>query len=121
MINIEKGKQLEQIGIDERNRRESERLSRSILDNELQTQEEIMQEYDQSSYNIIDRDYYSTVYMASGHNSDNSLSEIDVSIVSTPIFSQIQSSQLQNVNERVHTPARIFNYSDQTRINDVYP
>ena len=93
MINIEKGKQIEQVRIDERNRRESERLSRNNLDFELETQEEIMLEYDQSAYNMTSQDFYNTVYVPPEVTSDNSLSETDVEIYSTPLSSQLQSTQ----------------------------
>ena len=88
-MNIEKGKQLEQARIDERNRRESDRLSRNNLDHELEMQEEMILEFDQSSYSMINPNYYSTVYMASEQFSDDSLSETDVEIFSTPLSNRI--------------------------------
>ena len=64
-----------------------------------------MMEYDKNAYNMLNPDYYSTVYMPSDQKSDNSLSETDVTIFSTPFSSQPQSTPLQSVHERVQTPS----------------
>ena len=90
------------------------------MDCVLETQDEMMLEFDQSAYYINSRDFYSTVYMTADPLSDNSLSETDVDIISTPTYSNVNSSlrlssQHQSISERVHTPARLYNSPDQLR------
>lgn len=89
------------------------------MDSELEIHDEMMLEFDKSAYNMNSGEFYSTVYIAPEQNSDDSLSETDVTIYSTPLSSQIQPPQLQNINERVHTPARIYKSPYQPR-NQLY-
>lgn len=83
-----------------------------------------MLEFDQSAFYMNSGDFYNTVYIAAEQISDQSLSETDVTIISTPTSSNIDSrhlqlSQLQSIAGRVHTPARVYNSPDQPK-NYVY-
>ena len=84
----------------------------------------MIQEFDQSAYNINSSHFYSTVYMTSDPVSDHSLSETDVSIIVSPTYSnlntsQMQSSQHENISESFHTPVYVYNSPDQLR-EDTY-
>ena len=109
--------------IEERNQRESERIFRSITDNELERQEEMMLEFDQSalSQNLIG--CYNTVYVPNDQTSNGSYSDCDF-FDTNPTLDKVTSSldktptpHLKSISDRVHTPARLLSPLELMDIN----
>ena len=108
--------------IEERNQRESEKIIRSITNNELERQEEMMLEFDQSalSQNLIGG--YNTIYVADDQTSNDSHSDYDFfdSFPTPDNINKTPTPHLKSISDRVHTPARLVSPLALKDINLLY-
>ena len=99
--------------IEARHHRESERLVRNISDYDLERQEEMMLEFDQSAFTQDLVGGYNTIHIAKDQNTSDTYSNEDF-FDTNPTPNNLSANQtltpkLRSLSDRVHTPARIYN------------
>ena len=116
--------QAEQIRIKERNHREREKLLRNIADHEVELQDEMFREFDQSTFNVELQGFHNNLFITPNYLSDCSQVDTDPSFylsnAVTDIDSPCSRPKLKHISDRIKTPARIRNiFGALTVINHV--
>ena len=112
-MNIEKGKQREQRRIEERNIRENAKLARDLANYELELQEDMTSEFEQSISNKNFFDFYTTAYIASDIGTEQSHTDSDVNMhTSTPttnirISNKERGQPLQRISNNINAPLHL--------------
>ena len=113
--------QSEQIRIEERNRRETEKILRNIAEYENELQEEMFRDFDQSTFSLGLHDFRNSLYIATGNLTDSPTTDTEHSFyfpnTVTRASSPYSQLRLRNISERIKTPVRLQNMTSSINQN----